>query len=121
MCELLHDVLSFICMYSPPSERVNECHGTKRSGKWTRRPERVVRTGACAGGAAEGADVVVGGGEFDDDCAARCAGFRRSREMVCLCPFTKTMKNLVSRLRTSKGPSYRGCSDLCKASFRMKT
>ena len=39
------------------------------------------------------------------DGGSRCAGFKRSKEMVCGLSFTVTVKNFGVRLMTSKGPS----------------
>ena len=74
-----------------------------RSGKWTRRPERVVLGGelvdpegvAESGVEAEGIGGVAGGGAGVGGIGgvSRCAGFNRSKETVSCRPLRSRVKN----------------------------
>ena len=133
----VHDATHY--KHSPPVRRPNErqhttractkCQKTSRSGQWTRRPERVVRTtgGAAAGGDAGtnedgGTDEDAGSDEVGTAVLSICAGFSRSTEMVCGLPVDPMIvKNLGYRRWTLKGPSYGGWRGRRTASLRTKT
>ena len=86
-----------------------------------------MRTGTCgvadveAGVAEVDADVAVDDG-VDVDAGStssamlRWAALSRSSEMVCSCPWTKTVKNLEAHRMTLNGPSYVGWRALRNAS-----
>ena len=68
------------------------------------------------GGAAEGVILVS-----KSILSSRCAGLRRSREMVSLLPLMSMTKCFLERSKTLYGPSYGGWSGLRTASWRTKT
>ena len=89
-----------------------------------------MRTGTCgvadveAGVAVVDADVAVDDGVdvgSTSSAMSRWAALSRSSEMVCSCPWTKTVKNLEARRMTLNGPSYVGWRALRNASWRTNT